>query len=76
MATASVIALLVFGRRLGALAAFGTALVLWVVAELTFLPYVGWGVFGLRLGAATALDVLAVHDRDLGAVQVRDWRRP
>lgn len=61
VATTSVIALLVFGRRLGAVAAVGSALVLWVVAGLTVLPYVGWGVFGLGLGAAAALNVLAVH---------------
>jgi len=61
VATATIIAVLAFGRRLGAVAAFSTALALWVVAGLTVLPYVGWGLFGAGLGAAAALNVLAVH---------------
>jgi hypothetical protein len=59
--TATVVAVLAFGRHLGAVAAFGTALVLWVVAGVTVLPYVGWGLFGAGLGTAAAVNVLAVH---------------
>lgn len=59
--TATVIAAVVFRRRLGGAVALGTALVLWVLAGMTILPYVGWGLFGLGLGAKAALNVLAVH---------------
>ncbi len=61
VATATVLAVVVLGRRLGAVAAFGTALVLWVVAGLTVLPFVGWGLFGFGLGTPAALNVLVVH---------------
>lgn len=52
---------ILFRRPLGAVAAFGTAAVLWVIAGLTIVPYVGWGVFGTGLGAGAALNVLLVH---------------
>ena len=58
VSAATVAAAAVFGRRLGAVAAFGTALVLWIV---TVLPYVGWGLFGAGLGLKAVLNVLAVH---------------
>ncbi len=61
VSTATVVAVAVFRRRLGAVAAFGTALVLWIVAGVTVLPYVGWGLFGTGLGPGAALNVLAVH---------------
>ncbi len=50
-----------FRRHRGFAAAFGTALVLWVLAGVSILPYVGWGLFGLGLGAGAAGNVLAVH---------------
>ncbi len=61
VSTATVASAAVFRRRLGAVAAFGTALVLWIVAGVTVLPYVGWGLFGAGLGLGGALNVLAVH---------------
>lgn len=61
VSTATVASVAVFGRRLGAVAAFGTALVLWFVAGVTVLPYVGWGLFGAGLGVGAALNVLVVH---------------
>ena len=57
VATATVIVLLEFGHWLGTRAAFGTALVLRGVAGPAVLAYVGWGVFGLGLGAAAALNL-------------------
>jgi len=61
VSTATVVARMVFRRRLGVVAAFGTALGLWVLAGVSVLPYLGWGVFGAGLGGAAVLSVLAVH---------------
>ncbi len=61
VSTATVIAAVVFRRHRGFAAAFGTALVLWMLAGVSILPYVGWGLFGLGLGAGAAGNVLAVH---------------
>ena len=61
VAAATVVAVALFRRRLGAAMAFGTALVLWLVAGLTVVPYVGWGSFGAGVGGHAVLGLLAVH---------------
>lgn len=61
VATATVIATVAFRRRLGPAVAFGTALTLWVLAGVSIMPYVGWGLFGLGLGGAAAANLLAIH---------------
>jgi hypothetical protein len=61
VSTATVIAAVVFRRRLGAVAAFGTALGLWVLAGVSIVPYVGWGLFGFGLGVGAAVNLLATH---------------
>lgn len=60
--TAATVAwVVVFRRRLGPLSAFAAAVVLWLLAGLVFLPFVGWGLFGLGLGASAALFAAGVH---------------
>lgn len=61
VAAATVAWVLVFRPRLGAVSAFTTAVVLWLVAALVFLPFVGWGLFGVGLSARAALFVAGVH---------------
>lgn len=59
--TAVAVAVAVVRGRLTARAALVTAVVLWVVAGVTVLPYVGWGFFGRGLGGGAVLQVIALH---------------
>jgi len=61
VSTATVVERMVFHCRLGVVAAFGTALGLWVLAGVSVLPYLRWGVFGAGMGRGAVLSVLAVH---------------
>lgn len=61
VSTATVIAAVWFPRRLGAVAAFGTALGLWIIAGVSIMPFVGWGLFGFGLGVGAAANLLATH---------------
>lgn len=61
VSTATVIAAVMFRRHLGAAAAFGTALGLWVLAGVSIMPYVGWGLFGFSLGVGASANLLAIH---------------
>jgi hypothetical protein len=61
LTTATVAAAAVLRRPLDPAAAFAVALGLWVLAGAIIVPYVGWGIFGAGLGAATVLNILAVH---------------
>ncbi|MDQ6754522.1 MAG: hypothetical protein M3017_14265 [Actinomycetota bacterium] len=61
LVTVTVIAAVVFRRRLGAAAAFGTAAVLWALAGVSVVPYVGWGLFGFGLGVGAALNLFIIH---------------
>lgn len=61
VSTATVIAAVMFRRHLGAATALGTALGLWVLAGVSIMPYVGWGLFGFGLGVSAGVNLLVIH---------------
>jgi len=50
-----------FWNDLTLIAAFGFALVLWLLAMLFFFPAVGWGFFGRKVGALSVVDSIVSH---------------
>jgi hypothetical protein len=48
-------------RRLNLGYSLAAALLLWVIAGVIFMPYIGWGFFGTGLGLPVLYTILATH---------------
>lgn len=78
----SVVFIVVFRPKLALISAALLAAGLWVFALLVFVPFVGWGVFGIGVGPRIAIGLLVNHTLfalslwGLSKAFFRDARRP